>query len=385
MGFTVNVQIRSASNIGGRYPFIVVCFDADLSREVYKTSTAVGGAQVVWNDAFPLDLRTQFKNISADGKKEPTYMTFFIFDGGVQGNPSLGSAGVLLSNVRDKGIAEGDFPVINGTGTLNLSVEAERTRFDWIHSDKAKFAAGAVGVGAVAAGLTALAINQSKKSNKKENKEKDRNNQEGGQDGDRKNKLLHNLSKIPGIRALTGNDSSSEEEERERVNPTRRRVAEGYVEPSAEPYAPSDQYRPSARAGRANLQQRDVQPDYDYARTEGVSAAQSRLAPHERPWWDVESDEDNGGGAAGGYVPNARPARAPKATLTTDKYVTAGATEEKPSSVHIHYHDGAPNLSVPGQEDLDEQEPHESVYEHHVRVQEPNRTSEYIEHGRASH
>lgn len=168
MVLKVDVQIVSGSNVGGVSPFVVVCFDNDLRNELYKSGMASGGRTCVWNETFSLDLTTTMKNALADGKSEPTYLTFNVFDGGVPGMPALGSAGVKLASVRDEGFASGDFPIVNGTGTLALVVgpAPDSKKGSWLRSDKAKVAGavGAVGVGALAIGLTARHYHNKKKA-----------------------------------------------------------------------------------------------------------------------------------------------------------------------------------------------------------------------------
>lgn len=419
MGYEIFIRILSGSNIGGRYPFIVACFDNDLSTEVYKTQSSHGGAQVMWNEAFSLDLKSQFKTLSAAGKKEPAYMTFFLFDRGVQGNPSLGSAGVRLSLLRETGKIAGDFPIINGQGSLNLAVEGEKSRFDWfptslttampsgigssissgLSSDKAKFAAGAVGIGTVAA-VTAVAI--SKHMKKKEEKEgsvpeRDRLNPDGTQ---RKKKSM--LSKIPGIRALTGDDHSSSSE------------GEGHGDHSDERYVsrPDPRYgsdmvvqRGSRESRPRAIEHRDVAPrdarqpnpsaydaahrvDYMPASSAAFQAQPPQLGSHERPWWDVDSEEDNG---VEGFTRPTQPTRPVKPILQQGRRPYDGDNfddgnydnrpDEGAASVHIHYHDNGNN----GRSDSfdkgtrDDDDNGETVYQHRVRVQEPNRTSEYVE------
>lgn len=168
----VKVEIMSATRVGGRYPFVAACLDDDLSNELFKTKATTGGPTATWNETFDLDLALAIKNHRADGKPEPSYLTFFLFDTGAEGIPSLGSAGVLLQTLYDNQVAEGDFPVINGNnGVLTLVVrQADDKR--WYSGNVAKIAAGAVGVGAITAGLTALAVNKKKK--KKEAAERDR-------------------------------------------------------------------------------------------------------------------------------------------------------------------------------------------------------------------
>lgn len=180
MGIKLEIHILSGNDIGGQSPFVVVGLDKHLKPELYKTTAAPGtgsgsGGQCTWNEVFELDLTTAMKNVLADGHPEPTYITFNIFDAGVQGFPSLGSAGVLLESIKAKGSVEGEFPVVNGTGSLALSVGPPSSKRGWVHSDGAKKAgiAGAVGVGIVAAGLTARHF-----INKK--KEKDANKSQGG-------------------------------------------------------------------------------------------------------------------------------------------------------------------------------------------------------------
>lgn len=182
----LRVEIRSGWGIGGLYPFVVACFDNNLKRELYKTRAVVGGQLAVWNETFTIDLakedtdpgRTRSKSTSSrdtrgqlrrasagdrdlvrgveeeeaeeDGGDEnngrgrtsrkrggrkskgrkkvglirgkPVYLTFFLYDTGKKGIPSLGSAGVLLRTVRKCGMAMGNFPIVHGLGSLYVSV-----------------------------------------------------------------------------------------------------------------------------------------------------------------------------------------------------------------------------------------------------------------------
>lgn len=180
MGVALNVQILSASDVGGVYPFVVVCFDGDVNNELYKTEATTGGHTATWNHTFELDLTTNIKALVAAGRPEPSYLTFFLFDTGTPGVPPLGSAGVLLATVRDKGRAQGDFPVVNGSGTLRLIVTSEKTnrgRFGFLSAnagsgdpaeddDKfgnaAKIAGITAGVAALGAGI-GYAVHHNKK------------------------------------------------------------------------------------------------------------------------------------------------------------------------------------------------------------------------------
>lgn len=166
----VSVKIESASALGGVYPFVVACYDNDLRRELYKTAAAESGDVNVWDESFDLDLQTEEKARKADSVSPPVYLTFFAYDTGTPGAPSLGSAGVLLDTVREHGIAEGEFPVVNGSGTLKLTVDAQQDK-KWYQSTAAKYTAGAVGVGALAAGVSALVVGQKKKNQKKRQQE----------------------------------------------------------------------------------------------------------------------------------------------------------------------------------------------------------------------
>lgn len=170
MGLAIKIQVVSATDVGGQYPFVVVCFDGDINNELYKTDATTGGKQAVWNHEFALDLTSNIKAVIAEGKPEPTYLTFFIFDTGAPGTPSLGSAGVLLATVRDTGRAQGDFPVVNGNGTLRLVVTTEKTKRGMDRFSTGQKIAGVAGVGALAAGITALAVNQHKKKKGKKSK-----------------------------------------------------------------------------------------------------------------------------------------------------------------------------------------------------------------------
>lgn len=208
------VEIVSGTDVGGQYPFVVVCLDDDLKNEVYKSKATLGGHVANWNETFEVDLGAAVKKHKANGHGEPSYLTFLLFDTGEEGVPLLGSAGVLLQTLYDNGIAEGDFPIINGNGGV-LTLIVRQTFLDKIWHNKVseklseiphklsefaggagissgsigypggggggggvgsggtggifsgsnakKIAVGAVGVGAITAGLTALAVNQKKK------------------------------------------------------------------------------------------------------------------------------------------------------------------------------------------------------------------------------
>ena len=168
MGLVMKINIVSAAGVGGLYPFVVVCFDGDISNELYKTEATTGGKSAVWNHEHQLDLTANVKALVAAGKPEPTYLTFFVFDTGAPGVPALGSAGVLLETVRDKDKAQGDFPIVNGSGSLRIIVTADKTGHGPSNWSTKKKIAGGVGVAAVGAGLTALAVNHHKKKKKKE-------------------------------------------------------------------------------------------------------------------------------------------------------------------------------------------------------------------------
>lgn len=168
MVLKLDVIIETGLGIGGISPFVVVCFDNNLEDEIYKSKVAVGGQTTTWNETFELDLTTQMKNAMANDRPEPTYLTFNVFDSGKSTMPSLGSAGVLLATVRAQGYAKGDFPLVNGDGKLSLTV-GPAPKPGWIHTPAAKKAGiaagavGAVGVGALAIGLTRHLVNNKKK------------------------------------------------------------------------------------------------------------------------------------------------------------------------------------------------------------------------------
>lgn len=188
MGLHIDVRILNASDVGGVYPFVVVCFDGDIENELFKTEATMGGKRAVWNASFPLDLTSLIKKRVKSGAPEPTYLTFFLFDTGTAGIPSLGSAGVLLSTVRDTGRAQGDFVVVNGTGTLSLSVTKKKEEEEgFLHSDKAKVAGVVGGVTALAAGLGAAALHSRKKKKKQEAGENEAGGGSGGGDSDAQN------------------------------------------------------------------------------------------------------------------------------------------------------------------------------------------------------
>lgn len=176
MGLKLQVHIMSGNNVAAQSPFVVVGLDKHLKPELYKTTAAAGGAVCTWDEDFELDFTTAMKNIIADGHPEPTYLTFNVFDAAIEGFPSVGSAGVLLENIKEHGSAQGEFPLVNGTGSLNLAVGPPEKK-GWIHTKQAKTVGvvGAVAAGALAATLTARHIH-----NKKKEKEGQSSYQNGG-------------------------------------------------------------------------------------------------------------------------------------------------------------------------------------------------------------
>lgn len=205
-GVNLNVQIKSGRNIGGVYPFVVVCFDNNIKSELFKTEAVQGGSFTRWDHVQAVDFTQEMKTLMADGHPEPKYLTFFIFDTGARGVPSLGSAGVLLQTVQENGIAQGEFPIVGGTpgASLDLVVSQEklsRGQEGFLHSNTAKIAGG-VGVAALASGLAALAIKQHKK---------------------KKGKKPKKNSKKEGTRSIDPEGEEEEEEEEEKKGLTRGR------------------------------------------------------------------------------------------------------------------------------------------------------------------
>lgn len=182
----VVVTIESGRGLGGVYPFVVVCYDNDLSHELYKTPATRGNKVSEWGETFEVNLRAEEKGRAAAHQNPPTYLTFFVYDTGRPGAPPLGSAGVLLDTVRQSGVAQGDFPIVNGQRDASLSLvvdakgtttvagpqgEGESANMPWYKTKTAKAAAGAIGAGAVLAGVTAMAVGQKKKNKKKKEQE----------------------------------------------------------------------------------------------------------------------------------------------------------------------------------------------------------------------
>lgn len=220
MGVAINIQIVSATGVGGVFPFVVVCFDGGVEDELYKTdAVATSGGAATWNHNFALDLTSNIKAVVANGRPEPTYITFFIFDTGTPGVPALGSAGVLLATVKEHGRAQGDFPVVNGTGSLRLKVTSDKTkksatqeghnRFGMTdqQSHQAKVAAGAVGATALAAGLAGLAVHHKKKK-KREDGDESSSDDDDHEEKKKKGGLIGKVTRGLGI----GGDGSSDEE-----------------------------------------------------------------------------------------------------------------------------------------------------------------------------
>lgn len=178
MGIKLRIHIQKGTDIGGDHvgrvnPFVVVCFDEHLDDEMYKTnsantpqvSTSSNSREHIWDETFTIDFTHEMKNAIANGYKEPTYITFNVFDSDNPGLPNLGSAGVMISKIRDEGFAAGDFPIVNGTGFLTLSV-GDPPKHPWISSPVAKKAgiATAAGAAVLAIGLTARHYRNKKKT-----------------------------------------------------------------------------------------------------------------------------------------------------------------------------------------------------------------------------
>lgn len=204
----VSVTIESGLGISGIYPFIAVCLDDDTKNELFKTGAKNNGQStpVKFNESFEFNLAMYDRSRLSQGRPLPRYLTFFLYDVGDDTIPSVGSAGVLLDTVRQNGTSSGDFQVINGTGKLSLFVTAQHHQMaglgqgqmqlyqhpgntqnnmlnkvqqdqsnsgkSWYKTDGAKIAAGVVGVGALAAGVAAVAVGSKKKKNRKKELEK---------------------------------------------------------------------------------------------------------------------------------------------------------------------------------------------------------------------
>lgn len=226
MGLALNVQILSASDAGGVYPFVSVCFDGDVTNELYKTDATNGGHVATWNHTFQLDLTSNEKALKSAGRSEPTYLTFFLYDTGTQGIPPLGSAGVLLDTVKEHGKAQGDFPIVNGSGTLRLIVTGEKTkrgRFglpaivggtgDPIEDDE-KFG-NAARVAGAAAGLAALgglgyAVHQKRKKKKKDGENDNEDDEDDAEQSEGKKSKRKFFSRNKGGDEGAGDDDEHE-------------------------------------------------------------------------------------------------------------------------------------------------------------------------------
>lgn len=290
----VNVQIVSASNLNGVFPFVVVCFDNDLENEVFKTSATYGGPLAVWNESFEIDLASHVRKIVDSGKPEPAYLTFFMFDTGVENIPALGSAGVRLSTVRENGTAKGDFPVINGSGTLALVVDSMESE-KWYQTNKGKIAAAgaAVGVGALAAGLTAMAVNKKKKNNRSNPDDTDDEDDDYDDEDGLKKKTKKKFSLTESVKALadrvTGRDNNNNDDDDDGDY-------DDDDDEDPEEYPQSQKVGGHHRSGKSNNGRSGAGSSSStrgLPRNRGGRGAGFASAGGDRKWWDPETDEDD--------------------------------------------------------------------------------------------
>lgn len=160
----LKVKIRSATQVGGTLPFVVVSIDNNPDIEIHKTEVADGGTVAVWDEEFEFNLTPHIRALVERGNPEPRYLTFSVFDFGERGTPALGVARVPLVRVRDGAGANGQFRIWHGDGTLSLSVA--RARREWLQSDAARMGA-AVGAAALATGVSSATLRAATKGKKK--------------------------------------------------------------------------------------------------------------------------------------------------------------------------------------------------------------------------
>lgn len=161
MGRTIHVTVHSAEGLtnadaaeGGQSdPFVVVCFDGNVSQELARTETVSNSSSPEWEQSFDLDVTSAIQNVIDETGEEPQNFTFCVYDGDVSEAEPLGMASLDFSDLVKAGKFSGPLTVDGGDGSINVTVEMKRVKIGSMLKDNAalSIAGGVAGVAALGA------------------------------------------------------------------------------------------------------------------------------------------------------------------------------------------------------------------------------------------
>lgn len=180
MGRTLTFTIHSASNLTtsdgeelAGEPFLIVCFDGEVSRELGRTEPASDMSNPEWEHTFDTDVTSQIETIVEETGSEPDRLTFCVYDGDETEREAIGQASLDLSDLLKSGGYEGDLELSGGNGTVNVAVEMRKARVSSMMTENAalKIAGGVAGAAALGALGTYLYKKHQKKKQQLEDDE----------------------------------------------------------------------------------------------------------------------------------------------------------------------------------------------------------------------
>lgn len=176
MGRTINITIHSArelmnadgDELGQTDAFVIVCFDGNVSQELGRTEIAPETSNPEWEHTFEVDVSKHIETIVEETGAEPEKLTFCLYDGDETSVDPLGYSGVDFSDLVKEGKFEGDLPIVQGSGIINVSVEMKKVRIGSMFKEDAalKIAGGVAGAAALGALGTYLFKRHEKKKQK---------------------------------------------------------------------------------------------------------------------------------------------------------------------------------------------------------------------------
>lgn len=162
MGRTIHITVHSAQGLinadadeGGQSdPFVVICFDANVNKEIARTETASDTSSPEWNQSFEVDITKHIETVIEETGDEPEKLTFCVYDGDVSEAQPLGMASLDFSDLVKAGKYEGELPVEEGgEGSISVTVEMKKVKIGSMLKENAalSIAGGVVGVAALGA------------------------------------------------------------------------------------------------------------------------------------------------------------------------------------------------------------------------------------------
>lgn len=176
MGRNLKITVTSARNLrnadedegGESDPFVVICFDNNVSQELGRTEVAPDTANPEWNHECEVDVSSPIKDIVKETGEEPKMITFCVYDGDADASEPLGVAGINFAELVKSGKFEGELPVFQGSGYITVAVEMKKVKISsMLKENAALHIAGGVAGGAALGALGLYLFNRYEKKKQK--------------------------------------------------------------------------------------------------------------------------------------------------------------------------------------------------------------------------